>query len=121
MVWTNEEAYQLLDTFQTLVRSPAHVFKLFWTGRSDFVERVSYRLQSDFHVKISPSKNGPEISRFIERALDEALENGRLQLRDPRIIFRIQDALEKEAYEMCVILTAPLVSSLTYSHSGSFG
>lgn len=100
-----EEAYQLLDTFQTLVRSPAHVFKLFWTGRSDFVERVSYRLQSDFHVKISPSKNGPEISRFIERALDEALENGRLQLRDPRIIVRIQEALEKEAYEMFLWVT----------------
>ena len=96
----SEEAYQLIETLQSLLRSPVHVFKFFWTGRSDFVERTSYRLRSDFHVKISPSTNGPEISSFIERALDEALENGRLQLRNPRTIFRIQDVLEKEACEM---------------------
>lgn len=94
------EAYQLLETLQNLFRSSTQIFKLFWTGRSDFVAKVVHSLQSNFHVTISQSKNGPEISGFIELALDEALESGRLQLRDPQIISNIQDALEAEAHEM---------------------
>ena len=96
----SDELYRLFDTLQSLLRSPNHVFKLFWTGRSDFIAKVSHRLHSDFHVAISPSKNGPEISSFIELALDEALENGKLQIRDPQIIVKIQDALETGAREM---------------------
>ena len=94
------EAYQLFEILQSLFRSSTQIFKLFWTGRSDFVAKVVHSLQSNFHVTISQSKNGPEISGFIELALDEALESGRLQLRDPQIISKIQDALEAEAHEM---------------------
>lgn len=51
---TAEESYQVFDTLQSLLKSPTHLFRLFWTGRSDFVERVFRRLQSNFHVvKIS--------------------------------------------------------------------
>lgn len=107
------EVYHLFETLQSLLRSPTHIFKLFWTGRSDFVAKVSHRLQPNFAVTISQSNNGPEISNFIELALDEALMDGRLQLRDPGIIFKIQDALETNAREMYVLLFHPLVLSLT--------
>lgn len=99
----SEEVCHLFETLQSLHRSPSHVFKLFWTGRSDFVAKVPHKLQPNFAVTISQSNNGPEISNFIELALEEALEDGRLQLRDPGIIFNIQDALETNAREMCVL------------------
>ena len=106
------EANHLFGLLQRVFRTPTHIFKLFWTGRSDFVARVVHRLQPNFHVIISQSKNGREISSFIELALDEALENGRLQLRDPEIIVKIQDALEAEACEMYVLLIpSPVLSS----------
>ena len=98
----SKEAFFIFETLQSLLKLPAPIFKLFWTGRSDFIARVSQRFQSDFHVSISQPNSGPEISNFIELALDEALESGRLQLRDPEIIFEIQDVLEKEAQEMYV-------------------
>ena len=107
------QANLLFQALHSLLTSSTQVFKLFWTGRSDFVERASHQLHSDFHVRISQSHSGSEISRFIELALDEALENGRLQLRDPRIIFQIQDALEKEAREMYVVITILLLFFLT--------
>ena len=115
------EAYHLFEALQSLFRSSTHIFKLFWTGRSDFVARVVHRMEPNFHVTISQSNNGPEISRFIEHALDEALDNGRLQLRDPQIILKIQDALEAEAHEMYVLLVHLPVLSLTYSTLGSSG
>ena len=117
----SSEVYYLFETLQSLLRSPTHVFKLFWTGRSDFVAKIPYRLQPNFAVTISQSNNGPEISNFIELALDEALEDGRLQLRDPGIIFKIQDALETNAREMCVLPFHPLMLSLTWSTLGFSG
>ena len=95
-----EETFYLFETLQGLFRSPAHIFKLFWTGRSDFITRVSYRLQPDFHVTISKLNNGAEISNFIELALDGALESGRLKLQDPMIIYNIHDALMTNSHEM---------------------
>ena len=107
------QAHLLFQALQSLLTSSTQVFKLFWTGRSDFVEKASHQLHSHFHVRISQSHSGSEISRFIEFALDEALEDGRLQLRDPRIIVQIQDALEREACEMLVVFTTLLVSFVT--------
>ena len=96
----SEEVQNLFETLRRLLKSSIHNFKLFWTGRSNFVARVDKWFPSNFHVSISRSKNGAEISDFIELALDEALEFGKLQLRDPNIIVKIQDALENGACEM---------------------
>ena len=96
-----QEASRVLETLQTLLDS-SHSFKLFWTGRSDFIARVSQQLKSNFHVTITQSNNRIDISDFIDRALDEALESGRLQLHDPLVIIKIHDALETKAHEMCV-------------------
>ena len=73
-----KEIDHLLETLRNVLTSPTHIFKIFWTGRSNFVARHIKLFPSNFHVSFSQSKNGPEISRFIESALDEALENGRL-------------------------------------------
>ena len=109
-----KEACQVLDKLQNLLRSPAHVFKLFWTARSDSVARVSRQFQSNLHITISQSNNGPAISSFIEYALDKALESGRLQLGDPHIIVKIQDTLETEARGMYVLRTTSQVSCLIF-------
>ena len=98
-----EEVRELAGSIQTLLESSKHIFKLFWTGRSDFASKFLEELRHDFQVHILPSNNGPEISRFIELALENALENNRLKLRDPKIILQIQEALEVGAHEMCVI------------------
>ena len=103
-----QEASRVLETLQIFLGS-SHSFKLFWTGRSDFIARVSHQMKSDFHVTITQSNNGSDISDFIGRALDEALESGRLQLRDPFLIIKIHDALETKAHEMCVKISISLL------------
>ena len=98
-----EEVRVLVESIRSLLKSSMHVFKLFWTGRSDFSSRVSEQLRPDFEVHVSPSNNGPEISKYVELALEDALESGRLKIRDPNVVLKIQDALELEAHEMSVI------------------
>ena len=96
----SEEIHKLVQSIRDLLESSKHTFKLFWTGRSDFVARLSGHLQPEFQVQLSASNNGPEISRFIKNALESALETNRLKIGDPRIILDIQDALEAGAEEM---------------------
>ena len=103
-----QEASRVLETLQILLGS-SHSFKLFWTGRWDFIARVSHQLQSDFHVTITQSNNGSDISDFIDRALDEALESRRLQLHDSFLIIKIHDALQTKAHGMCVATLILLV------------
>jgi len=98
----DEEVKLLVELLRVLLKPSNQVFKLFWTGRSDFAVRISEHFRPDFHVHISPSNNGPEISKFIEFALENALENHKLKLRNPENVLRIQDALEAGAQEMSV-------------------
>lgn len=98
-----EEVSKLLYHLRSLMTSSGATFKILWSGRTDFASRLSQQLQPDFHVQISSLNNGPEISNFIEVALVEALECGKLRLRDPEIILQIQEALEAGAHEMLVI------------------
>lgn len=107
----HEEARVLVQSIQSLLKSSTQVFKLFWTDRSDFASRVSDQLRPDFQVHISPSNNGPEISKFIKLALEDALESDRLKLGDENIILEIQDALEAGAHEMFVIAPSPLYNA----------
>ena len=95
----HQETSRVLETLRILLGS-SHSFKVFWTGRSDFTTRVSHQLKSDFHVTITQSSSRIDISDFIDRALDEALESGRLQLHDPLVIIKIHDTLETKAREM---------------------
>ena len=98
-----EEVWVLIESIQSLLKSSEYTFRVFWTGRSDFTSRVSDHFRPDFQVHISPTNNGPEISRFINLALENALESNRLKLRDPNIVLKIQDALEAGAQEMFVL------------------
>lgn len=70
-----EKSSTLLNCFGLCSHHPSRVSKVFFTGRSGFAVGVSDHFQPDFHVPISPSNNGPEISRFIALALENALEN----------------------------------------------
>lgn len=97
-----DQAKALLGSIQSLLKLSSHMFRIFLTGRSDFASRVSEQIPPDYHIHISPINNGPEISRYIEHALEDALESNRLKLRDPSIILKIQEALELGACEMSV-------------------
>lgn len=108
----HDELSVAIGAIQSLLTSPKHGFKLFWTGRSDLAPEISDQLRPDFQVQISSLSNGPGISRFIEVALAEALESGRLILRDPEVILTIREALEREAEGMFVPLTKSLIYSL---------
>ena len=105
-----DEVRALVESLQSLLKSSKYVFKVFWTGRSNFAIRVSAQLQPDHQIHISPSNNGPEIARFIQLALEDALESNRLKLHDPNIVLKIQDTLELGAKEMFVI------TSISYNH-----
>ena len=98
-----KEVEVLVGSIQSLLKSSKHIFKLFWTGRSDFASRISEQIRPDYQIHISALDNGAEISRFIELALEDALESNRLKLGDPSIVIQIQDALEIGAQEMSVI------------------
>ena len=108
-----EEVSIFVESIQSLLKSSKHTFKVFWTGRSDFASRLLEQFRSDFHIHISPSSNGPEISRYIEHALEDALESNRLKLRDPNIVLKIQDALEAGAHEMYVDILRSYTQSYT--------
>ena len=97
-----EDVNAVIDCLQSLVASSDSIFKIFWSGRTDFVSRFSQQLRPDFQIQISFLNNGSEITNFIENALVEALENGKLKLRCPEIIIEIQEALEAGAHEMLV-------------------
>ena len=95
-----DEANLVIKRLQSLVYLAGHIFKVFWTGRFDFVARASPAFNPNFRISISPSNIGPEIRGFVHDALAEALEKGKLQIRDPRIIIQIQDTLEAGAQDM---------------------
>ena len=111
-----EEVSALIHSLRSLVTSSGGIFKIFWSGRTDFVSRFSQQLRPDFQVQITSLSNGPEISTFIEVALVDALESGKLKLRCPEIIIQIQEALEAGAQEMLVNnrLLKLYYSKLTY-------
>lgn len=98
-----EEVKLLIESIQSLFRSFEYTFKIFWTNRSDFASLVTSQFKFDFQIHISPSNNGPEISRFIKLALENALESNKLKLRDSNIVFSIQDDLEAETQKMYVL------------------
>lgn len=91
----------LIELLRSLLNSSDQVFKLFWTGRSDFAIRVSEFFRPNFQVHIT-----------IELALEKVLQNHMLQLRDAEIIFRIQDALEAGAQEMFVFREVPKCTTI---------
>ena len=95
-----DEVNTLIHCLQSLVTSSSTTFKIFWSGRTDFVSRFCQQLRPDFQVQISSLNNSFEISNFIEVALADALESGKLKLRRPEIIIQIQEALESGAHEM---------------------
>lgn len=97
----HEEAERLITVCRTLLQSTKHVFKIFWSVRSDFIPRLCQKSPSDFRLEMNSPRSGPDsfynspdIRNFIELELSDVLESGRLKLGDPRIIAQIQDALE---------------------------
>lgn len=102
----DQEVDILVESLRTLMNPVEQFFKLFWTGRSDFAARISEHFRPDFHIHMSKSDNSTEIAEYVEVALENALENGRLKLRDPQIIVQIQNALESEAQGMLVAVSA---------------
>ena len=111
-----KEVNALIDCLQSLAALSGFFLKIFWSCRTDFVSRFPQRLRPDFQVQISSLNNGPEISNFIEVALVDALESGKLKLRCPEIIIQIQEDLEVGAQEMLVNdrLLKLFYSRLTY-------
>jgi len=103
----HEEAERLITVCRTLLQSTKHIFKIFWSVRSDFVARLCQTIPSDFRLQMNLPSSGPDsfydspdIRNFIELELSDVLESGRLKLGDPRIIVQIQDALEAGAQGM---------------------
>lgn len=87
-------------------------FKLFWTGQEYRGSARFKRICPDFYIKITSSNNGPEISKFIRAALDDAMERDMLILGDPNIILQIQAALEEKAQNMFVLMRLLLIAPL---------
>ena len=104
---THEEARRVISTLQSLIQSDSHIFKIFWSGRPDFVTRIIRHFPPDFRLLQNSLSIGPEISDFIDFALDKALENEDLQLNDPKIIINIHEALQAGAQDMLASLLIP--------------
>ena len=91
------------ESYERIQASARFTTKLFFTARSDVVAKVPKRLLNRIHINMSSTNNRTEIADFIQSALEDALESGRLNFRDPGIILNIQDALEKGADGMLVL------------------
>ena len=99
----DSETVKIIQAIQSLLTWTRYKFKIFWTTRTDLSARFFEQLRPDYQVHLSALNNGLTISRFIDLALAECLESGKLRLHDPEIILDIREALEAGAQEMSVL------------------
>ena len=87
----------LLDT------QPLHI-KLYFTTRTSVMNWVPFKLQPERHIVLDTAENQASITRdidnFVNASLQERLREKELQIRDPSLVLKIQDALKAGAQGM---------------------
>ena len=99
-----EQSKALVDILRELLDTPLLHIKLYLTTRTSVMNWVPLKLQPERHIVLDTTKNQASVTRdidnFVNASLQERLRQNELQLGDPNLIFKIQDALKTGAQGM---------------------
>ena len=95
---------EIIDVTRSLADSPLLHIKLYFTTRTSVMNWVPLKLQPEWHIDLDTAKNQASVARdidnFVNASLQERLRENELQLGDPALVLKIQDALRTGAQGM---------------------
>lgn len=95
---------KIVDVIRSLADSPLLHIKLYFTTRTSVMNWVPLKLQPERHIDLDIAENQASVARdidsFVNASLQERLRENELQLGDPALVLKIQDALKTGAKGM---------------------
>lgn len=95
---------EIVDALRSLLDSTLLHVKLCFTTRTSIMSWVPLRLRPDRHIVLDTPENQASVTRdienFVNASLQERLRENELQLGDPALVLKIQDALKTGAQGM---------------------
>ena len=99
-----EQFKELVDVLRVLLDTPLLHIKLYFTTRTSVMNWVPLALKPERRIVLDTAENQAsvtrDISNFVDTSLRERLQENKLQLGDPTLVFKIQDALKTGAQGM---------------------
>ena len=94
----------IVEILRGLLDSPLLHIKLFLTTRTSVMSWVPLKLQPERHIDLDTAEHkasvAHDIDNFVNASLRERLRENELQLGDPNLVLKIQDALKTGAHGM---------------------
>ena len=94
----------IVEILRGLLDSPLLHIKLFLTTRTSVMSWVPLKLQPERHIDLDTAEHkasvAHDIDNFVNASLQERLRENELQLGDPNLVLKIQDALRTGAHGM---------------------
>ena len=94
----------LVEILRGLLDSPVLHIKLFFTTRTSVMSWVPLKLQPKRHIDLDTAENqgrvAHDIDTFINASLRKRLRENELQIRDPTLALKIENALKTGAQGM---------------------
>ena len=95
---------EIVDVLRGLLDAALLPIKLFFTTRTSVKHWVLLKLQPERHIVLDTAENQASVARdieiFVNVSLQERLSENELQLGDPALVLKIQDALKTGAQGM---------------------
>ena len=95
---------ELVNVLRDLLETPLLHIKLYFTTRTSVKNWVPLIFKPERQIALDTAENQAfvthDIDYFVDASLQERLQKNELQLRDPRLILKIQDALKTGAHGM---------------------
>ena len=95
---------ELVNVLRCLLDTPLLHIKLYFTTRSSVMNWVTLILKPERHIVLDTAENQASVTRdidhFINASLQERLRENELQLGDPTLVLKIQNALKTGAQGM---------------------
>ena len=95
---------KIIKILRGLLDSPLLHIKLFFTTRTSVMSWVPLKLQPKRHIDLDTAEYqasvAHDIDNFVNASLQERLRENELQLGDPTLVLKIQDALKTGAQGM---------------------
>ena len=99
-----EQSKALVNILRELLDTPLLHIKLYLTTRTSVMNWVPLKLQPERHIVLDTAENQASVTRdidnFVNASLQERLQENELQLGDPTLVLKIQDALKSGAHGM---------------------
>ena len=98
------QSKNIVRILRGLLESPLLQIKLFFTTRTSVMSRVPLKLRPERHIDLDTAEHQASVARdidnFVNASLQERLRENELQLGDPSLVLKIQDALKTGAQGM---------------------